>query len=192
MSFTIYDANGNAKLRSQDVGAALRLADTMARQSGVKHIVVDKDGNEVKMETPDTGVPSLNRDAWKANKVDGYNALEVNRVKSMMRFLKSLAFCMVEKRHGSSAQSGHLDLFGCVVGLHYEIEAKRDGQGPTPLQKSFMDKWAAAGAIVSVCRDAADIQNLFTAAGINWQELQRIKKEQQANGVPEDDDDSVD
>lgn len=77
--------------------------------------------------------------------------LESQLLRSVERHLKKLArtdptFCW-RKRHGSSfTTSGDPDLYGLWNGTHFEIELKRPGQHPTPLQQFRLAEWSRAGA----------------------------------------------
>jgi len=53
------------------------------------------------------------------------------------------------KRHGSAlGTAGDPDIFFVIEGLHAEVELKRPGEQPTPLQAARLKSWADAGAIV--------------------------------------------
>lgn len=68
----------------------------------------------------------------------------------------------VEKRHGSEFSIvGMPDLFGCVDGKHFEIEVKRPGQRPEPIQYQRLREWAAAGAICGWATSVKEAQAIL-------------------------------
>lgn len=54
---------------------------------------------------------------------------------------------MVENRHAGPGRKGKADLTGCMAGLRVELEAKVGDNKLTDLQKVWMRKWKAAGAL---------------------------------------------
>lgn len=87
-----------------------------------------------------------------------------NNIKS---FLDSLDDCYYEKRHGGFFSSnGQPDISGCISGRRFELEVKKPGESPRPLQKSIMKKWKNAGAVTGVARGVDDVKALFRDAGL--------------------------
>lgn len=76
-------------------------------------------------------------------------------VKASLKWLKSLPNCKVRKRRGGVSNRGEPDLYGCINGVHFEIEVKAPGSTMTPHQISRLEEWDAAGAItgLSYCLD---------------------------------------
>ena len=63
--------------------------------------------------------------------------------------LNALDRCQALNRVGSPFQrSGDPDVSGCIVGLHFELELKRPGRKPRPLQARRLERWAECGAFV--------------------------------------------
>jgi len=65
----------------------------------------------------------------------------------VVKWLNSLPQCVAYKRKGGPANPGQLDVTGCLKGIRIEIEGKVGDNKPTRLQKHYIEKWAAAGAI---------------------------------------------
>jgi hypothetical protein len=83
-------------------------------------------------------------------------ARESTLVAEIVRALRALPGVVVRKRHGSGwGVSGDPDLYGSAGGRHFEIEVKRPGEHPTPLQRARLDQWRASGALSGVARSAA-------------------------------------
>jgi len=76
-------------------------------------------------------------------------------VKASQRWLKSLPGCKVRKRRGGMSNRGEPDLYGCIHGIHFEIEVKAPGNTPTKHQVARLEEWEATDAItgVSYCLD---------------------------------------
>jgi hypothetical protein len=90
------------------------------------------------------------------------------------KIMKRLApLCKVRKRHGSGfAVRGDPDLFGCLPldhpvwpGRHFELEVKRPGEKPTPLQNTRLAEWQAAGALTGVVSDPEHALSILRFAG---------------------------
>ncbi|MBI1955898.1 MAG: hypothetical protein HYS38_05845 [Acidobacteria bacterium] len=65
--------------------------------------------------------------------------------------------CVVRKRHGTAwGVSGDPDLYGSINGHHFEIEVKRRGQEPTPLQHARLAEWRRGGALVGVAHSVEE------------------------------------
>jgi hypothetical protein len=60
------------------------------------------------------------------------------------------------KRHGTVfSVAGLADLYGCLSGRHFELEVKRPGERPTPIQEHMLSTFAIAGAITG-CAHSVD------------------------------------
>jgi hypothetical protein len=87
--------------------------------------------------------------------------LENQLLRTCERHLKALARAdptfTFRKRHGSPmALTGDPDLTGLWRGHHFEIELKRPGQHPTPLQSVRLAEWSRAGASCFVAHTLAE------------------------------------
>jgi hypothetical protein len=65
--------------------------------------------------------------------------------------IAALPGAVIRKRHVTMGVMGDPDLYGSLPGgVHFEIEVKRPGNGPTPLQMQRLAAWEATGAITGV------------------------------------------
>lgn len=65
----------------------------------------------------------------------------------MRRKIKDLGGKSI-KLHGGPMSSGHPDIIGCLDGIAFVIETKRQGgRGPTERQQENIRRWAASGAV---------------------------------------------
>ena len=64
------------------------------------------------------------------------------------------------KRLGYIHNKGQPDVTGCIQGIRIELEGKLPGNKPTPLQKSMLRKWKAAGAITGVYHSLEEAQEI--------------------------------
>jgi hypothetical protein len=56
---------------------------------------------------------------------------------------------------------GDSDITGCIRGWHFELEVKRPGERPTPLQLRRLREWRYAGAITGVVTSVAEVRELL-------------------------------
>lgn len=71
-------------------------------------------------------------------------------VKKILERLNAIPGCVARKRHGSAySVAGDPDIYGCVIGYHFEMEVKVPGEEPTRLQRERLQAWLKAGS--SVC-----------------------------------------
>ncbi len=71
--------------------------------------------------------------------------------------LREIPCCVVRKRHSTAwGVIGDPDLYGSIRGRHFEIEVKRPGEHPTPLQKARLAQWRASGAHTGVARSVEE------------------------------------
>jgi hypothetical protein len=87
--------------------------------------------------------------------------LESQLLASIERRLKALAKADAtlqwRKRHGSPMGiTGDPDLYGLWHGIHWEMELKRPGESPTPLQCIRLIAWEHAGAYTFVVHSLAE------------------------------------
>jgi hypothetical protein len=74
-----------------------------------------------------------------------------------MAALGRIPGCVIRKRHGSSwGVAGDPDLYGSIRGRHFEVEIKRPGEDPTPLQQARLAQWRASGAIAGVAHEVGE------------------------------------
>ena len=84
----------------------------------------------------------------------------------MLAYLKKLSgedpTLVFRKRHGSGmGLSGDPDVYVLWKGRHFEIELKRSGEDPTPLQRLRLEEWGKAGALVGVVRSLEDLREIL-------------------------------
>jgi hypothetical protein len=85
-------------------------------------------------------------------------------VAEILRTLRALPGVVVRKRHGSAwGVAGDPDLYGSVAGRHFEIEVKRPGKKPTPLQRERLKQWAVSGATVGVANSVEEALEIVDA-----------------------------
>ena len=83
-------------------------------------------------------------------------------VQKILRLLNSLPACVARKRWGGGmGVAGDPDITGCIQGRHFELEVKRAGQGPTPLQAKRLQEWKQAGAVVAVAGSIEEVRSLL-------------------------------
>lgn len=76
-------------------------------------------------------------------------------VRQILRELEKTPGVAVRKRHGTAmGKAGDPDLSGCYRGRHFELEVKRPGNEPTPLQWARLEEWRQAGALTGVVHNA--------------------------------------
>lgn len=87
---------------------------------------------------------------------------EATIVAAIMRYLKTLPNCRAEKTHGGSfGNAGKPDITGCINGRRFEIEVKRPGNKPTPLQLKTLEEWRQAGALAGVAYNVDDVKEIL-------------------------------
>ena len=68
-------------------------------------------------------------------------------VKKILERLNAIPGCMARKRHGSAyTVAGDPDIYGSMLGQHFEIEVKAPGEKPTALQHKRLEEWLKAGS----------------------------------------------
>lgn len=88
--------------------------------------------------------------------------LESAIVKKILTWLNKQPGVKAEKTHGGMyGKAGKPDITGCIRGRRFEIEVKRPGNKPTPLQMKELRDWKAAGAIVGVAYSLDDVKELL-------------------------------
>jgi hypothetical protein len=84
-------------------------------------------------------------------------------VKAILAYLNGLPGCLARKRWGGGmGVAGDPDIDACVRGRSVQLEVKRSGERPTPLQLKRLDEWRQAGALVAVVSSVEDVKSLLT------------------------------
>jgi len=87
-------------------------------------------------------------------------------VAGIIAALREIPCCVVRKRHGTAwGIAGDPDLYGSINGRHFEIEVKRRGEEPTPLQQARLAEWRRAGAVTGVAHSVDEALSILSAAG---------------------------
>lgn len=92
------------------------------------------------------------------------SAKEKTITNNILKYLRSLNQCHAVKVHQSQYGTGQADISGVIEGRAFQIEVKRPGQKPTPLQLKCLREWAVGGAIVGICRSVDDVKVLLASA----------------------------
>jgi len=84
-------------------------------------------------------------------------------VKAILAYLNGRPGCLARKRWGGGmGVAGDPDIDACIRGRSVQLEVKRPGEKPTPLQLKRMEEWRQAGAVVAVVSSVADVKSLLT------------------------------
>jgi hypothetical protein len=88
-------------------------------------------------------------------------------VKAILAYLNSLPGCLARKRWGGGmGVAGDPDIDACLRGRSVQLEVKRPGEKPTPLQVKRLEEWRQAGAIVGVVVSVDDAKSLLAREGL--------------------------
>jgi hypothetical protein len=80
-------------------------------------------------------------------------------VKAILVYLNGLPGCLARKRWGGGmGVAGDPDIDACVCGRSVQLEVKRPGERPTPLQLKRIEEWRRAGAVVAVVHSVAEVR----------------------------------
>ena len=83
-------------------------------------------------------------------------------VKAILAYLNALPECLARKRWGGGmGVAGEPDIDACLRGRSVQLEVKRPGQKPTPLQLKRLEQWRQAGALVAVVSSVEDVKALL-------------------------------
>ncbi|MCZ2150871.1 MAG: VRR-NUC domain-containing protein [Bryobacterales bacterium] len=83
-------------------------------------------------------------------------------VKSILAYLNGLPGCLARKRWGGGmGVAGDPDIDACLCGRSLQLEVKRPGERPTPLQLKRLEEWRRAGAVVGVVTSVAATRALL-------------------------------
>jgi len=92
---------------------------------------------------------------------------EIAIVKAILAYLNGLPGCVVRKRWSAGyGVAGDPDITGCIRGRHFELEVKRPGQQPTPLQARRLAEWRNAGAITAVVTSVEETREALRRHGL--------------------------
>ena len=84
---------------------------------------------------------------------------EVDIVKAIMRYLKTVPECFCCKEHGGMyGTAGIPDIIACIGGHFYGFEVKAEGGRPTKLQEATIRKILAAGGTALVVRSVDEVR----------------------------------
>ena len=82
-------------------------------------------------------------------------------VKAVLAYLNSLPGCLARKRWGGGmGVAGDPDIDACIRGRSLQLEVKRPGEKPTPLQLKRLEEWRQAGAVVAVVHCASEAREV--------------------------------
>jgi hypothetical protein len=83
-------------------------------------------------------------------------------VMAILAYLNGLPGCLARKRWGGGmGVAGDPDIDACVRGRSVQLEVKRSGEKPTPLQVKRLEEWRRAGAIAAVVNSVSDVRKLL-------------------------------
>ncbi len=83
-------------------------------------------------------------------------------VRAILAYLNGLPGCLARKRWGGGmGVAGDPDIDACIHGRSVQLEVKRLGERPTPLQLKRLEEWRKAGAVVAVVSSVADVRRLL-------------------------------
>ena len=87
---------------------------------------------------------------------------EASLVKNILKRLNGIPGCRAQKTHGGKyGTKGKPDITGCFYGIRFEMEVKRPGEKPDPLQQHEMDQWSNVGAFVKTVHSVEEALNLI-------------------------------
>lgn len=83
-------------------------------------------------------------------------------VRAILAYMNGLPGCLARKRWGGGmGVAGDPDIDACIRGRSVQLEVKRPGERPTPLQLKRIEEWRRAGAVVAVVNSVADVRRLL-------------------------------
>jgi hypothetical protein len=84
-------------------------------------------------------------------------------VRAILAYLNGQPGCLARKRWGGGmGVAGDPDIDACIRGRSVQLEVKRPGERPTPLQLKRMEEWRRAGAVVGVVSSVEEVKSLLT------------------------------
>ena len=88
---------------------------------------------------------------------------EVDIVKAIMKYLKTVPGCFCWKEHGGMyGTSGIPDIIACINGHFYGFEVKTENGKPTKLQEATIRKILAAGGTALVVRSVDEVRTVIS------------------------------
>jgi hypothetical protein len=88
-------------------------------------------------------------------------------VKAILAYLNGLPGCLARKRWGGGmGVAGDPDIDSCIHGRSLQLEVKRPGEKPTPLQLKRLEEWRKAGALAGVVTSVAATRALLEENGL--------------------------
>lgn len=91
--------------------------------------------------------------------------LEKTVVKRIIETLNALPGCRAKKHHGSQFGSAEVDVYGCIGGRAFFLEAKRPGGKASLRQEKLLREWGEAGAITAVVTSAEEAVAVLRTGG---------------------------
>jgi hypothetical protein len=83
-------------------------------------------------------------------------------VKAILGYLNGLSECLARKRWGGGmGVAGDPDIDACIRGRSVQLEVKRPGESPTPLQLKRLAEWRQAGAVAGVVTSVEETRELL-------------------------------
>ena len=90
---------------------------------------------------------------------------EVDIVKAIMKYLKTVPGCFCWKEHGGMyGTAGIPDIIACINGHFYGFEVKTENGKPTKLQEATIRKILAAGGTALVVRSVAEVRTVISGS----------------------------
>ena len=94
-------------------------------------------------------------------------------VKAILAYLNSLPGCLARKRWGGGmGVAGDPDIDACIRGRSVQLEVKRPGEKPTPLQLKRLEEWRQAGALVGVVTSVGEVRDIFEKISFSAGQIQ--------------------
>ena len=88
---------------------------------------------------------------------------EVDIVKAIMKYLKTVPGCFCWKEHGGMyGTAGIPDIIACIHGHYYGFEVKTENGKPTKLQEATIRKILAAGGTALVVRSVDEVRTVIS------------------------------
>lgn len=88
---------------------------------------------------------------------------EVDIVKAIMKYLKTVPGCFCWKEHGGMyGTAGIPDIIACINGHFYGFEVKTENGKPTKLQEATIQKILAAGGTALVVRSVDEVRTVIS------------------------------
>ena len=88
---------------------------------------------------------------------------EVDIVKAIMKYLKTVPGCFCWKEHGGMYGTARIpDIIACINGHFYGFEVKTENGKPTKLQEATIRKILAAGGTALVVRSVDEVRTVIS------------------------------